>query len=860
MGRIWVELDPEGYSYLEEPGAGFAWSAADWLKRRREVTPAAAGTTGTPGSDRLLAYPRQGSVTCRPRQLSPLWHRDVRLDEHVVTDWTWSSSIAGEVRSFEPTRKADGTSYPANRWYTIPRVPAGAVSLFNPPWDRIADAAGFDLPPGMKVLGTVRTLPTGHAPPANVSPFIQIYASSAPESVAACGFGQHLLLFTSGGVTLLKASAPGAPEVIRIGHWPYPAVTAQQWLLAAHQFQQFVRSVLVTVLAPGHLGIFLTGGSEPQVVKVVPFEPGECAPRIVEDWGWWVAAPEKGRLTFQLQVTGYELGDTELLVTGEPAPDFDLGSEYLPTLQPVIDARMAIFRAEGSAPAPGETVRDEHSFTVSIAETAINVSLELRDQAGNDWDSDGTRRSGRWRLLLGPSMGPGPYGSYLSPQVFSWSLTFPAKSTDRLATPLLLDDSHFRSVRAETKYGAGDGKRLEIDLWDSGLKLLTDAGLDSREGYPVHVLEDTTGNGLPDTLRIAGWVRQPDITEHLLEIGGLPQVRFYRLTAGGLLARADRHWQFPPVFVDPYGDGYVEHTYAVSQSLRMAGFDPGDPGQVFIAIDTQAGTARSRLPGTWKNAPEGGGQKEAPYSPAFDETILAYMDRIARQWAGWVLYETLAGRVMYHPDLQFELSLGPEVGYYRSAVIHGREADALAAAAPRQKYLAAAGQRVKPVQANVVTIHPPEDEDAPQFDPVTVRDSAGWLDPSYENFVGEPVPQHLSFSLAGTQQDARILALVALLDRRRRLVDWAVEVPLATWDWQTTAEMDSALVDCGYVVQVSGKGDRLLIHLELELLQSRAMSEWRARCTTRALPSGSARITGGIAVYPGRMVGTEGAG
>lgn len=837
MGRYWVELDPDGFYYAAEPGAHFEWSAVKLLESIR-TNFADNNSSVAVAPDNFYTLPNHPWVMCRPRQTDPQWYKDSRLDNHVLRDgdeWTWSPDVT--VREWEPTALPGETGYPKNKWQTV-QIPESAESLFDPDWSVIQEAAGFALPSDMVVVGLA-----GHTPAGgdfrHCTPYIQVHSQPGPNDVAVFGFGQYLLIFASGGVTLLKSESPGGTVVRKLGAWSYEAPGGQTSPLAAHVFQQYVRSVMVIETPPAHLGVVFGGGNPAQVVQAYPFSNDEIVPVIVNENAWWVAGAAKSRLQFQVQVTGYEDATTEGYEAGFFSGDFDLGHTYKPLIEPSLDVKSALHAV---APSDISTSTTTNQYEADSSFSLEQIGVYLRDENHFPWSSDGTHYTGRWRLVLSAST-----AGYLSPYLRDIQLKFPVNLTPRLNSPLLLDDTQFSQFFGSTNYFDPDGKRITIDLWDTGMAILRDAGFDTRENYPVIVWEDTTGNDVPDTVRLAGWVHLPDIQEILVETEDREQLRFYRLNAKGMLSRMRSGWLILPQMVDPAGGGYVEHTYAVGEALLAAGIDITDPNQYAVATDTWAGTARSRLPGTIANRPYTMQlDSDNPWAPRYDESKLDYALRIAKAFAGWVFYEQLDGTILYHPNLFFELSLGG-ISYYRSLQLYYNAAAAAAAGAPGQYYLSDLTESVRPVEANSIRIQGKKDV---PFRDVVIHDALGWTTPLYENFTGEPVPKTITLDGATDAAAAALLAQIALLEFGMRLVDWKLEVQLAPWDMVTA---DSAEV--GFVAAIQGidKGDRLITHSEVSLLYSRATSLLRTRFTCTRLPAIAGALTGGFKPYPGRM-------
>lgn len=854
MGRYFLLLDPDGFDRCAEPGAHFEWAApqhiTDIRSGYRKATPNESPTPdyafavpSVPGKNGVGTHPW---ILPTPRQSLSTWTQDSRLDAHVLRDggeWVWATGVT--VRQWEPTKKPGETGFPKNLWQTV-HIAEDAESLFDLDWTAIGLAAGVTFEATPVVVGAAGSPPSGGSM-ANLTPYIQCHMPPGPDDQIIFGFGEYAILFNVNGVTIIKGQGDGT--FVRLGIWDYdtpddnPFARKSPGVMSVPSFFQHVRTCMVLNVPPAHLSLFF-GSGVAHTVETYRLEPGQVQAVNVSEGSWWVAGLPKKRLQFQVQVVGYENVDTGVLRVPNSYPDFDLGVSYRPQLEPSLNAYGIVHEDVGVTLPPATISTNSYSVTSSLGEELI-LTLLTGASPGTPWSSDGVNHAGFWRIEMVAATDR--VGGYTAPALRNFALKFGVYLVPRINSPLLMDDSQFAAFSGEVSYYDPDSKRVTVILWDTGAKLLRDAGFDEREGYPLQIWEDTTGNDVPDTLRVTGWVRKTDLEEFLAETddNGGP-VTLYRLQAKGLLSRGESKWGILPQMVDPGGGGYIEHTYAVREAVLAMGIDVTNPAQWFEATDTWAGTVRSRLPGTWADRPYALQlNKDNGYAPSYDESKLEYALRIASEWAGWVLYERLDGKICYHPDLMFELALGG-IDYYRSFRLWRTTAEAAANSESGQVYEAGAKQYLREVRANSIRIQGKEDLD---FDPVVVNDDLGWTYGPYENFLGEPKPETLTLKMAVSAQAAEVLGQVALLTLGQRGVDWPVSVQMPPWEMVT-----ADLAEVGFVVAVQGKGDRLVTHLQVELLLSDpTRSLLTSRFTTTRLPALAAAALTGFKPYPGRM-------
>lgn len=819
MGKLWAILDAAGYQYAEESGADFQWTG----RRLGELlTP----DRDQPELQRHKFWVPDDSPWLGPRllQMRQDWFKDAALSNHILRQGNWTFAPELTVTEYEPTRLADGTTYPANQWISIPEIPAGTLSLDGTDYDALADAMGVTFPDGMVTIAFAARTPLGTGPRPNLNdadyhPHLNWNPFPEPAGPLVFGFADLALILWRNTVHLLRTPNGDKQswrplKIIPLGANTNPwNIGAVRWALAAAGLVSPLRldPRAISAFPVGPNGIYLrTGDGQMSWQKLRSNgQPGE---RLFDRGGlWWLGAAPGTPLQFQIQLCGYESADTNDITPTEEGVTqvlgFATGSQYKPTTTAQFLAKHYL---HGNT-ADWVVAQTANSFSATDSVMGESVLINLNKSNGDPWNGDGTEWRGGVRIRLIPAGS----GSYLAPWVKFVEVRFPPKLATRVATPLVLDDTYFGpGWGAQASLRDPEDKRLRIPLNAAGAALAAAAGLLQRDQYAVEIWEDADGDDVRDTLRVAGWATSGDVEEWVTENEDrAAPVLEGRIDGKGLLARVDYEPLFLPLILHPdSGDGHIEHTYVVAQTLKaIGGFDITDATKVSIATDPLAGTAMAQLPGTWGNDTDQVGHRtDAPWAMDWEETGLDYCDRIAREWRGWQFYEQLNGKVVYEPDTAFAIlqgqSYAPAVTIYRGAV------EAQAAGRPGQYFLTEGELEHSGPLANVIRLTG-QQEDGGHVPHLVDRDTASVTDPGADNFVGHWIPKTFVSKLAVVQPGDRgalaimgrvLLRRVARRRRRRKVV-----VPLAPWEFRPVA------LALGTIVQLKGRGCHIVIHLDV---------------------------------------------
>jgi len=853
MGRFAVQFDPPGYQYAAEPGLDFLIDGAGLYEKFAADT-AAAGQRARdfwnpPGTPWIL---------CRPRQMNPNWYQDLRLSDHVLrsSSWSWAAGITPVEFEFGKTPDA---SYPDNQWLSV-AVGNDTASLDSRDYDAMTAAAGVTLPTGLVTIGFCGETPAGDgfsAEPSQLCPYIQWLHYPPPHDVFVFGFAQVAIIAYRDTFYVLKALDSGGQSWELVGQRPMGAgdsrfaqpvsQVAGGSVVQAAAARPDVRALLTYGLGFNDLYV-LPGAGEGAALPLRHLPEASQEPLLLNG-PFWVAAMPGQLLTFQAQIVGFELADSQDPASPAPAPWLNLSEYYKPSVAPAFQVDSLLYIVAGGDP-PVTTINADGSVTVDSPSIDSSIVFGLVDEEGVAWDFDAAETyQGSLYLTLLPGWVDSRVGGFLSPQVRHIEFRFPVVLEDRENTLLELDDTKFGAIEAEVFRRDPLGKRVRIELLDPGLEVLSATGHDRRANYPVHICEDVDNDGDYETVRVAAWLKEFTLTELRAThpVTGDPIIR-YQLELHGLLSRTDQAWLFLPQMVDPESvpPGTVEHTFAVSTPLEQSGFDITDAAVYLAQVDPHAGEDLAQLPGTWGRTPGVLGRVTGnAWGPTWQQTKMDYMLEISRRLRGWVLYETLAGLVRYHDDLLLDLQRGAE--YSVSALLYPTHAAAISASAPRQVYLTNARLNNEEPVANVVRVSG-EDESLSITPQVLERDELSISDKTYEHFLGEPVVYAPPLRQAVELKVMKVLCRLLVHRLCRRRFRRGAEVTLAPW------ETLPAAVELAEVVQLGSRGDFLIDHLQWRLLKSHAtLSQHRTTFTLLSLPSGAVEGTG-TGAYPGRAV------
>lgn len=848
MGRLYLRLDPSGYKYPSERGY-------DWEISGRQLytmfLPDARAKYDHKVMTNFYNPPGSEYLMCRPRQFYPLWYKSPRMQYHVLKKnlWTFSSSVTTEEFEWF-TREPNSTSFAHNKGLQVTRIAAGGL-LDNTNYTALQNATArsgndVNLPTGVKTIAFCGLAPTGHSLATgepHVHPHVEFSIPPGPHNYFLFGFSNLAFLISAGMIYVLRS----------------PNNDRQSWELVTFRnlFQATGGSFAQTVIDPdtGMDASGLQPNTRWESVTVLPVEDTAyvvtrniafpiqlrdslTGPQIsiFPTGAPWVAGAPGSRPSWQMQLVGYEAATTDD-IPGEYTM-FTTGANFKPSVAQQVWASRNIWEFQGVSST--STTLGNGDTQVDSPTSGQRIVYGIRTKSGGAWASDGTNFEGRVHLAFTPSdaMG-GTTTAYLSPSIRNFQLKFPVKLTSRTATPLTLDDTQWSKLRVEAGLDP-EGKQVEFHLTTRGQADFEAAGFADRYYYPVHVLEDVDGDGDPTTVRARGWVFDPDHHQLKSGVDGSTGIHGYRLAGRGILARADNEWPYLPQLVDPASSGHLEHTTAIRETLKQCGIDVTDTVFVGIATDPNAGTQTARLPGT---SPAGvgvaGTATDSPWAPAYGESRLTYMVRVAQEWRGWVLYEQFSGKIWYHPDLNYILQLGQK--YSVAATIYASHEAATSAGYPGQCWVEPPQRRGMKPRGNYILITGEDAEDG-EGRHVIDADLGSIGVSAAENFVGEPLVITRTPRFAIDEAAKRQIARVCLRNNKLPEVDWIFDVQLPPW------QIGAAGVDVGDVMTVQTRGDYRIMDLDWECGSRMHIT----RFAVQKLPSEG--VAGSVGAYPGSGV------
>lgn len=801
-----ITLDPSGYMRAVEPG--FHWSISG-RELHRLFLSKDAGT----GADQARFINPEGTewILTSPRQWSAGWHASDDLAGYVIRRSKWAFAGGVTTGDWSQSHRADGENNEANEWVEIRKIPAGVSSLFGCDLPGLAAAAKLDLPAGIAVVASTTRLPSeayGNLLFGDFTPHLQFATYPPPDDLFVFGFHDIALVYRTDVLAICRRTPAGWEKLGTYMPGKGQGVGTQaeggrSLISAGTRLGPGTRALTCIPVGGQYLHVAGSGISATCKIRDVPGL--NVADPMFARGGWWVAGAPGGHLAYQVQVVGYTEA-TYNPAGAAPAAMYDLGSSYEPTEEPGLNGLVSIVR-------PSSTV----SLTAGKRITSLGggtLEVQLLDEAGAAWSSDGTHHRGGLRLTIQPSL----QGRYQVPQARVFQVRWPPKLVARANDALELDDTEFAGWEAEESlYGLAD-KRATIYLTPAGAAKFRAASVGARDGYPVHIADGTDR-------RLAAWVETPTITRLRwesadLETGEQVHVETPALRCEGLAGgRLSGEWKHVPQMVDPSQDGTIEHTWAVTEALRCRGFDTDDSDAVTVQTDPMEGTALSQLPGTWGQLLGGLGERvDCPWAPSWDESPLAYVERIARYWSAWWIHEDLFGTVHYEPDLTYSRLIGEDIT--PEATLYWRAEDSEAAEAPGQHVLAEPAPEEETVspEANYVRISG-QAADGEQAPHVLDGDLRSITDPEYEDYLGEERIKGAALHMAISEASMRQLARVMILRTARRKRLWRVTVPLAPWEWKD-GEGEAITLRCGKVITLDGEGDYVVNHLHVRCLRT----------------------------------------
>lgn len=842
MARYIARLDPP-YLRIDEPGWMWSWSGRKVLQvfgEHEYHSRFAAVAYNPPNSDWILPL---------PRNVQPDWYKHADFANSLLGKslWTFASGITAS--DFEWTAVGGEVNYPSNKWIVLPHVPEGVVSLDTTNYAALETLTGVDVG-HFKTVAMCGQTPLGGSIAENYHPAFQSGHLPPPYDRLVFGWGRLCFVLTANTYHFCE-SVDGTRQSWRLlakgqfgdvgGRWAGWYRLPNRASMIAHDIARLTANTLVAIPVGVDEVLLHFRGGAPVPVRI------EGGLRVRNDV-WWIGAEPKQHVLYQAQLVTY--GDLELPagpVVGGPY-HFDL-ADYAPSAA----SKFRAWSVMAQQPNGSDVTRTitQNSDTAASSFSNQQIVIELTDDQGNLWASNGTRNKGGVRVKLYPG-NPAPNGRYLTPQFRLAEVRFPAVLTTRPNNLLSLTDTQFAGWMWEGSLRDPLSVKGELRFWDESSALLAAAGLDHRDSFPIEIWSDDNADGAPDTLRLVGWVTDPQLTIHATEGQTLPgggtranPLQYYALGFEGVLVRAQDRWEFPPQMINPEAT-YITHYGAIGEVLGSKGFNTADAAKVFIYTPTHGDTTLEALPGSPAERPTATGfEEDAWYRPREDQSPLAYMEMIREKFSGWLLYQRADGQLNYHPDLILEHLLAQTSGavgkYFRSATVYRSHAEAAAAGAPNQCSLADGFERsfVHPT-ANIVRVSGQELGGGAL---INVRDRAPetWTAPTTdENWIGDRRPAAVLDKMAVTRSAAWRLARLTLLQSKRRHTLRHCTVPLAPWEFANP-------VDLGKVVEFSGRGDHLITFMRVE---GWSRGYTRTRISGEKLPSTMSRslVAGG---YPG---------
>lgn len=817
MGAFSVVLDPAGYNRVDEQGFMGQWTGADlWAKSIRGdnvvVDTSRNSLWNPPGSDWLMLRPLQ---LCQ-EFLAPNEAPGHNLSTYRIDEYTFAGGV--NPTEFDMDRKPGSLrNLNPDVWLTF-RTPDSITSLDSCNYAAMFQKVGVAKPFGIQTIAFLANTPKKQIGPqplvdGDYTPCFRWIGQPWPDSSFVFGFAVFACIVTNETVYVLKTD-DGKQSWKLIGQakrGDSPSPMRPQSELRGTSASMMSGPAInntphdITVIPVGADALyFYCGSTEPLRITVRDVQSSLDDDRLFDGGTWWIGLPPGQKFTCQTQCVSYDYSfgagnhlGMQFFPTGNE-PLFDLGENYKPTVEftQKIHYRMQFF--QGIATLETGDPPDQRSITATGGQ---QILVQLVDEDSLGFPSDGTREKG----FLSVALNPGNNSSinedivcFLAPQVRGYQLRFPPLLTPRTNSAKTLTDLQVKEWRVEGSLHDPDAKRLEIVLTPEASNTLIGAGnWAERDDYPVHIVES-------GTVRAAGWVESVDLEEIYTEdpdsaTRTIP-LRQYKITAKGLLSRADVGWVYIPQLVDPEGDGYIEHSWIVETVLNSCGFDIEDSAIYLAATDPLAGTGAAQLPGTWgATTGTNGQQDEGAFNPDYAQTKLKYLIDLTRDFRGWLLYETMAGLIRYHPDPALWFGTGGR-RYYVAATIYRTQAEATAAGVTGQYMLAQPTRTmVKPV-SNHIRISG-QGDDAETFPHVIDSAPETLTDLTDPDFVGDWKPTAYPLKLAVEEGKALQLARVALLLSKHRGEIRHVAVPLAPWQFGPTA------VAPGEVVTLQGRGD-----------------------------------------------------
>lgn len=824
MGRIFIELDPEGYDRLEEHGFSKSWTGADlmeWLSTTRAADQLIKGNFWNP--------PKSQWVLPRPKQFDPDWHSNsVQMPDYLIraTGFTPATGI-GVLNEYDPSNTPGGGGAGVSYRTTFYVPSSGVTSLLSINFTNLGTAAGVVLPADVKVVATIEETPNGDdlsAAAGDFHPHIDFLQYPIPQEHFIFGWGQCAVLWSANRWSFLTTSDGGTNWTLREtrpieGEMPGTLTIPSAGVgggAAMNNLRPVHRQFMAVPIGLKDLWISFLETS----VLIPDFNDSGS---FFDAGEWWIATAPSTKVDVQVQVVGYNSAGTDLLnppSTTDALEMFNLGPNYMPTEDPGVTITSAMHIQAGVETLG--TVRSGNEWTSSVSggtpASTEQIQVGVKDEDYDDWVSDGTHFKGSLRIVLRPDTAQRP--AYVAPALQYVTLNFPQKRTARARTGVILDDTQWSALSVSTSLRDPDGKRITFIIRDKWEELLSAGNYHIREGYPVHILHETVPDTPASRVVIArGWVHQvkrkdirTESTDNpLANVRDRRSFAVFTFTCRGLLSRAAEQFLHPPTMVNP-DDVEIEHDFAIKEALKQAAFDVTDTDFFYFYPDPWTGQPPAQLP---RGESTGSLKSDGAHHPDWNEQKLQYCHRIATEWRGWVFYETDT-LVKYHPDLAWvTLQPKPGVPYVVSGILARTQAEATSLSIPNQWMLLEPECEIQPMQCNCIRISgkaPEEESQNPNRSKHVLEKFAESIsDVSSEHFLGEErilaIVSKLAISLDAMKQLARVLRYRFA----RRIIRWTAEAPFVPHQITSNCEV-------GRVWTFKGRGNILLDNVEWTIL------------------------------------------
>lgn len=833
MGRLYVVLDPAGEKDVLEAGYDHRFMM-DKLAQSGAIplNDSGEGTYVPPHSQWLMG---------RPWNMAPYWYRDENMANHLYpkSAWTYATGIpAASIIEWE-YRRTPTEIYDWDKWLMVAPLPSDfGTQPISVNFDALSTALDSDLlsatgvpplPAGMGVVAAHGGMP------GFVTPHLQWIPQPEPDDLFVFGFGDMCLVMWNRELVLLRSPNNDQQTWEKLddsSHSIHP--------LPVGRFRTFLSNLNINplhkqlfCLPVGWNQLLFIAHQDGQPWYVTTRDEPTATMKLsgvgaqIKTGPWWFAGYPGQVLRMQIQDVAYRtLTHIPALHAGTLTPQaemFNLGSDYAPTQAPQI-------YVDAMVPATGYgviAVTPITSGVQGIGSGGETIEVQLRDETGSVWTSDGTHFRGAFKITTSPNALPIGLAENTTPQIREIQLKFAPVLEDGPSTDLILDDTMFRhDWKAEWGLHDYEAKEIRIPLTDNGAIMVQAANLDVRHHYAVQISEDTDDDNVPDTVRIAGWVVRPaDTTEVRLRNNSpaTPQNQML-IVAKGILRRGEEKWVYRNELTNPANAGKLLHTDAVREALIQSGFPTADASKVTISTDFGE-DLDPVLPGTPAEQSGNAGMMVAsPYAPDYDELKIRYARRIADEWTTWLLYEDGKGHVYYVPDWAETVIDGgaaPSV----AAVFYRTRAQAVSAGRSALQHYEARSEIVGiPLKANRIKCIPCDTHEVQ----IMNSDRASHDDPTADNYIGRWITEVRQPKMAVNYRST-VKISNALLRRWRRLKrgrTWRCK--LLPW------QIGAGGIEVGSLVELDGGEQYQVVHLEVKQL---GPSLYESRITGEVKPT-----------------------